>query len=49
LNVGFGFLLKNDLCKLKTSLPELLNGDTIMPDDPEIHKLIEASYEVKKN
>jgi acetyltransferase-like isoleucine patch superfamily enzyme len=26
----------------------LKNGETIMPDDPEIHKLQEASYEVKK-
>jgi len=26
----------------------LKNGETIMPGDPEIHKLLEASYEVKK-
>ncbi|MDR6458770.1 acetyltransferase-like isoleucine patch superfamily enzyme [Chryseobacterium vietnamense] len=26
----------------------LKNGETVMPDDPEIHKLLEASYEVKK-
>ncbi|WP_419715882.1 hypothetical protein [Chryseobacterium bernardetii] len=32
----------------KNIFARLLNGDTIMPDDPEIHKLIEASYEVKK-
>ncbi|GGE86878.1 Acetyltransferase (isoleucine patch superfamily) [Chishuiella changwenlii] len=27
---------------------KLKNGETIMPDDPEIHKLKEASYQVKK-
>jgi acetyltransferase-like isoleucine patch superfamily enzyme len=26
----------------------LKNGETVMPDDPEIYKLLEASYEVKK-
>ncbi len=26
----------------------LKNGETVMPNDPEIHKLLEASYEVKK-
>lgn len=26
----------------------LKNGETVMPDDPEIHKLLKASYEVKK-
>ncbi|WP_223599626.1 DapH/DapD/GlmU-related protein [Chryseobacterium sp. GVT01B] len=32
----------------KNIFARLKNGETIMPDDPEIHKLLEASYEVKK-
>ncbi len=32
----------------KDIFTRLRNGETIMPDDPEIHKLLQASYEVKK-
>lgn len=32
----------------KDIFARLKNGETIMPDDPEIHKLMQASYEVKK-
>lgn len=32
----------------KDIFARLRNGETIMPDDPEIHKLPEASYEVKE-
>lgn len=32
----------------KDIFARLRNGETIMPDDPEIHKLMQASYEVKK-
>ncbi|HCM32551.1 DapH/DapD/GlmU-related protein [Chryseobacterium sp.] len=32
----------------KDIFARLRNGETIMPDDPEIHKLLEASYQVKK-
>jgi len=32
----------------KDIFTRLKNGETIMPNDPEIHKLREASYEVKK-
>lgn len=32
----------------KDIFTRLRKGETIMPDDPEIHKLLQASYEVKK-
>lgn len=32
----------------KDIFARLRNGETIMPDDPEIYQLLEASYEVKK-
>jgi len=32
----------------KDIFTRLKNGETIMPNDPEIHKLREASYEIKK-
>lgn len=42
------FLFKISMHTSENIFARLKNGETIMPDDPEIHKLLEASYEVKK-
>lgn len=48
VNLAFLFSKYLKMSFNKDIFARLRNGETIMPDDPEIHKLLEASYQVKK-